>query len=107
MIMKNSLKTLVILVIMQFTLAAASTAKAQDKKQVEKDKTMKCWVSMHCEGCKAKIDKNIAFEKGVKGLEADLATKTVTIKYNPKKTDAEKLEKAIQKLGFKTEVLEK
>lgn len=105
--MKNIMKSLVILVIFQFSLAAAFTASAQDKKKDDKEKTMKCWVSMSCANCQAKVEKNIAFEKGVTGLETDLTTKTVTIKYNSKKTNPEKLEKAIQKLGYKTEVLEK
>jgi periplasmic mercuric ion binding protein len=107
--MRNILKSLVILVVFQFSLAMAFTASAQDKnkEKEEKETTMKCWVSMTCAGCQAKIEKNIAFEKGVTGLETDLTTKTVTIKYNTKKTDPGKLEKAIQKLGYKTEILEK
>jgi periplasmic mercuric ion binding protein len=104
--MKNLCKTLVVLMMCQFAFAGASAAMAQDKK-AKKDnfQTMKCWVSMSCENCKAKVEKNIPYEKGVKGLEVDLPTKIVTIKYKPGKTSPEKLEKAIQKLGYKTEII--
>jgi copper chaperone CopZ len=55
---------------------------------------------MQCHNCKAKIEKNIPWEKGVKDLQVDLEEKTVTIIYNPQKTTEEKLQKAIEKLGF-------
>lgn len=104
--MKNLVKTLVILMMCQFALAGTSTVTAQSKKEKKENiQTMKCWVSMTCENCKAKVEKNIPFEKGVKGLEVDLPTKIATIKYQPAKTSPEKLEKAIQKLGFKTEII--
>jgi len=80
--------------------------KDQDQKKEEpKSATMKCWVSMDCEACKAKIEKNLPFEKGVTGLKVDLPTKTVEVTYKTAKTSPEKLEKAIQKLGFKTEII--
>jgi copper chaperone CopZ len=82
-----------------------NSANAQDKGKDEKVQTMKCWVSMTCENCKAKVEKNIAFEKGVKDLQVDLPSKIVTIKYRTDKTSQEKLTKAIQELGFKTEVV--
>lgn len=51
-------------------------------------------VDLHCQGCVAKIEKNIAFEKGVKDLVCDLEKKQVTITYDPEKTSVEKLQKA-------------
>lgn len=104
--MKRIIKTLVILLMCQVAWAGTSTLSAQSKKEKKENiQTMKCWVSMSCENCKAKVEKNIPFEKGVKGLEVDLPTKIVTIKYQPAKTSEEKLEKAIQKLGYKTEII--
>jgi len=104
--MKNLIKTLVILIMCQVVLAGTSAVMAQSKKEKKENlQTMKCWVSMSCENCKAKVEKNIPYEKGVKGLAVDLPTKIVTIKYQPAKTSPEKLEKAIQKLGYKTEII--
>jgi hypothetical protein len=42
--------------------------------------------------------KNIAFEKGVKDIVCDLKTKTVTVTYNPSKTDVPTLLKAFEKI---------
>ena len=55
-------------------------------------------VDLHCQGCIDKIMKNIAFEKGVKDIVCDLKTKTVTVTYNPSKTDVPTLLKAFEKI---------
>jgi len=97
-------RTIILAVIMG--LSSLMVLQAQDKKKQEtKIDTLKTWASMACENCKAKIEKNIAFEKGVKDLKVDLPTKTVTIAYRKDKTNPDKLEKAIQDLGYKTERL--
>lgn len=56
-------------------------------------------VHIHCDGCIAKIEKNIAFEKGVRDLFIDKQTQTVTVVYNPEKTDVETLKQAFEKIG--------
>ena len=56
-----------------------------------------------CQSCKNKIENNIAYEKGVKDVNFDLATSKVRITYNGKKTDPQKLQKAIRALGFTAE----
>lgn len=61
---------------------------------------------VHCSSCAKKISENIAFEKGVKGLEVSLSNKTVKITYDAKKTNPEKLKEALRKLGFPGEVVE-
>ena len=53
---------------------------------------------LHCQGCCDKIMKNIAFEKGVKGLVCDLDSKTVTLTYDTTKTDLPTLLKAFEKI---------
>lgn len=63
-------------------------------------------VNMHCQSCKAKIERDIVFEKGVKEVEATLDKKLVTIKYDATKTDPEKIAKAIEKLGYTVKVME-
>ena len=52
----------------------------------------------------AKIEKNIAFEKGVKALSVDLDAKTVKVTYTKAKNDVAKLQKAIEKLGYEVAV---
>lgn len=56
-------------------------------------------VDLHCAGCVSKVEKNIAFEKGVKDLVCDLDHKTVTVTFDPAKTSVEALQKAFAKIG--------
>ncbi len=73
----------------------------QDSKQkANKTETVVFETSMHCDKCVKKITENVSFEKGVKDLKADLSSKTVTVKYDPSKTDKSKLAAAIKRLGY-------
>lgn len=74
----------------------------QDRK-VKKTETVTFKVSMHCKNCVAKITDNISFLRGVEDLQVSLDQKTVTITYNPAKTDEATLQKAIEKLGYTAE----
>lgn len=62
--------------------------------------------NLHCKNCAAKIQDNVAFEKGVKDLTIDVDAKTVRIVYNPSKTNVDKLAEAIRKLGYTAELIE-
>ncbi len=52
---------------------------------------------MECKNCMAKVENTLAFEKGVRALDFDLAKRQVTITYNDKKTTVEKLQQALMK----------
>ena len=56
-------------------------------------------VDIHCKGCITKIEKNIAFEPGVKDLVCNLDEKTVTVTFDPAKTSVEKLQEAFAKIN--------
>lgn len=56
-------------------------------------------VDLHCQACITKIEKNIAFERGVKDLVCDLDAKTVTVTYDPAKTDIKRLKAAFAKIN--------
>lgn len=62
-------------------------------------------VAMDCNSCKQKIEKNIAFEKGVKALDVNLEKQCVEIMYNDEKTDKVKLQKSFEKIGYKAELV--
>lgn len=68
--------------------------------------TVKIQTNLDCQACKQKIEKYMAFEKGVVSVEADVATKVVTIGYKTKKTTEDKLVAAIEKLGYTAKVIE-
>jgi copper chaperone CopZ len=57
-------------------------------------------VSMDCISCQKKIEKNIAFEKGVKALDVQLEANTVAVTYDDSKTDIAKLQKGFKKIGY-------
>ena len=64
------------------------------------EKEVKFKTSAICGMCKARIERNLAFEKGVKEATLDVKTKIVTIKYNPDKTDVAKLKANVSKSGY-------
>ena len=69
-------------------------------------KTVTFRVEMHCEKCKEKIERNLAYEKGVLDLEISLKDKTVAVTYDAKKTDEKKLTDALKKLGYEATILQ-
>ncbi|GAB3696494.1 hypothetical protein GCM10027592_19630 [Spirosoma flavus] len=66
----------------------------------DKEKEVKIKTSAICGMCKARIERNLGFEKGVKEATLDVKSKIVTIKYNPAKTDVTKLKANISKTGY-------
>ncbi|MBQ8703900.1 MAG: heavy-metal-associated domain-containing protein [Bacteroidales bacterium] len=60
---------------------------------------------MHCQSCEDKIKGNMRFEKGVVNIETDREKQTVTITYDPRKTNVETLQAAMKKIGRDTQVL--
>lgn len=57
-------------------------------------------VPLDCENCVKKVESNIAFEKGVKGLECNIAEQTVKVTYLDDKTNVEDLKKGFAKIGY-------
>ena len=70
--------------------------------QESKNKTEKVEIqtSAICGMCKDRIEKNMAFEKGVKSVVLDDKTKILSIEFKTGKTDKEKLKKAVTKIGY-------
>jgi periplasmic mercuric ion binding protein len=94
--MKTKLTALIMLLFLSITLHAQDKNDTNKKKQVE----VTFIVGMHCAGCKARIEKAIPMEVGVKDIKVDLEKKEVTVVYKPNKTTKEKLKKAIEELGY-------
>lgn len=87
-------------------LGAGTSISAQNKKDKKNDKeTVLFDVSMTCENCKKRIEKNIAYEKGVTDLKVDLPNKTVEIEFKKSKTTIEKLQAALEKLGYEAKLV--
>ena len=58
-----------------------------------------------CEMCQHTLEKDLAFEKGVKEALLNLDDKVMTIIYNPKKTDAQTLRERITMVGYHADTL--
>ena len=85
-------KLLLVLSLMMSTVLAVSAQKKGEKTVVYN-------ATLHCESCKAKIEKNIPYEKGVKDLKVDMKAGTVTVTFKEDKNTAEGIQKAIEKLN--------
>lgn len=53
-----------------------------------------------CEMCKNTIEKDLAFENGVKSSSLDVETKKLTVEYNARKTTPDKIRTRITKIGY-------
>ena len=70
---------------------------SQEKKKTE---TITIMTSGQCEQCKERMEKALAFTKGVKKSDFDVNTKIITVVYKPAKTSPEKIREAISKVGY-------
>jgi len=88
-------------------LFSSLTLSAQEKNKKDVS-TVRFATSIDCQNCVNTIMKKVPFEKGVKDVKCDLATKEVTVQYQKDKISPETLKRSIEKLGFTAkEVTEK
>lgn len=83
-----------------------STVNAQDKKDT-KTSEVKIKVMFHCVNGKALLEKDLVKEPGVSKVVADVETKVVTVTFDGTKTDRVKINSAIEKIGYQTELTPK
>ncbi len=62
--------------------------------------TLKITTSAQCGMCKETIEKAMAYERGVTWSELDLSDKVLSVVYKTKRTDAEKIRKAVSDTGY-------
>jgi Cu2+-exporting ATPase len=79
-------------------------AHAQQQTQKNARETVTFTVkNMDCANCVQKVEKNIAFERGVTDLACELPTKTVKVTYRTDRTTEDNLIAAFKKIGFEAE----
>lgn len=101
---KNVIILIGVLLSLSIWSAVPCSAAEQKPQQEQKAKQQKRQVvllscDLHCQGCCDKIMKNIAFEKGVKDIVCNLSARTVTVTFDPRKTDLETLLRAFDRIG--------
>ncbi len=62
--------------------------------------TVQFKTSAVCDMCKARIEKSLAYEKGVQSAVLDVPTQVVTVTYKADKTTPAALRTAVQKTGY-------
>ena len=91
---KNIIKSLVLIIGLFLFLSSVSFS--QEKKSAE----LKVKTSAVCGQCKDRIEKGMAYEKGIKDVNLNVDTKIATVTYNPSRTTPLEIRKAISKLGY-------
>ncbi len=66
----------------------------------KKSAEIKIMTSAQCEMCKTRIEKAMAYEKGVVKSNLDVASKELTVIYKPGKTSPEKIRLALNEIGY-------
>ncbi|MCE2845492.1 MAG: heavy-metal-associated domain-containing protein [Sphingobacteriales bacterium] len=67
--------------------------------------TLNIKTSAQCGTCKATLERGMRSVKGVNGVELDIDTKVLELIYDPKKTNPEKLRKAVTRIGYDADSL--
>ncbi len=76
---------------------------AQKQKAEKKKETVEIRLDEMCQNCVNKIDKYIAFEKGVTALDINQENMSVNVTYWANRTDTTKLKKAFTKVKLNVE----
>ncbi|MFC5269593.1 heavy-metal-associated domain-containing protein [Adhaeribacter terreus] len=95
------MKTIKVLFTAFTLLFFGMSAQAQGKKT----ETVKIKTSSVCNMCKKTIESGMAYEKGVKNVNLDVATQMLTIEYRADKNNVDALREAVTKLGYDADLL--
>ena len=80
--------------------AQAQTAPVAATTAKKGTETVQFKTSAVCDMCKARIEKSMAYEKGVQAANLDVPSKVLTVSYNPAKTTPAALRTAVLKTGY-------
>lgn len=80
-----------------------SVGYAKKPKEEKKKETVEIRLDDMCDNCVNKINKYIAFEKGITGLDINKENMSVDVTYWANKTDTTKLRKAFKKVKMNIE----
>ncbi len=85
-------------IVLLFVLLSVTVCVSAQKKPNGQE--LKIQTSAQCDQCKERIEKALAYEKGVKSSDLDLETKILTVWYSEKKTTPDKIRKAVADVGY-------
>lgn len=87
-----------LIIILFATSLFSFSAKAQSFGQY--DDVVKIKTSAICKMCKKRIERDLSLTKGIEKAELNLDNKVVTVAYNAKRTDPNKIKEAISNIGY-------
>ncbi len=93
------MKTALTIILFYIILTGHSQDQVNPKPE-SKFEEIKIKTSAQCQMCKERIESGLSFEKGIKTAILNLEDKVLTVKFRTEKTDAEKIRKAVSKLGY-------
>ncbi len=88
-------------IILFISVVLISVSGYAQKPKYEKE-NFKVWGK--CEMCKTTIEKAVKSVEGVKTARWNMANGKMKVKFNPEKTDVEKIQQAIAFVGYDTEL---
>lgn len=91
------MKNLMTLIIITLFVVNTNNVMAQKTKKTE---TIIIKTSTQCGMCKDRVEKAMAYEKGVTSSNLDVDKAEFTVTFKPTKTSPEKIKEAISKLGY-------
>jgi periplasmic mercuric ion binding protein len=83
-----------------FISLPALAQKPKNKQTAVIQTTIYCDHCKACETCGHKFQKDLYYEKGIKGIEVDEKAMTITVVYDTRKIDLDKIKLLISKLGY-------
>ena len=90
-----------ITMILAMLAMVAGVATAAPKKVEKKIATVVFTTDLDCHHCAEKVMNTIPYEKGIKDVQTDVKTKTVTVKFDEAKNSIEGLTKAFESIKVK------
>ena len=96
--MMKNLKALLIVLFIALTTVASAQNKKSEKAVIKSN--IVCDHCKVCETCGLNFKENMLKVKGIKMYELDEEKETITVYFNPKKTNLQDIKTAISKLGF-------
>ncbi|TDE29344.1 heavy-metal-associated domain-containing protein [Flavobacterium ranwuense] len=98
--MKNSILKSMLLLVAIFFISNAAVAQQKSHQKAVIKTNIYCDHCKECETCGLKFKDQMLKINGVKMYELDEKKMTITVYYNPKKTDLQTIKVAISKLGY-------
>jgi mercuric ion binding protein len=100
------MKRFIIIILCVASLGFAAYAQTKDNApKKEGIELLKIKTSAVCDMCKETIEKAMAYEKGVKESNLDVDSKVLTVRYDPRKTNPDKIRKAVTAAGYDADAL--